>query len=97
MKLGTNDDIYFSVIPEELNKTVSQLKGNLTSVNYPSNYLNNMDYIAEIIGPPTSRVVLIFYHFDIEWQDDCLYDYVLLQNDITEEGLRICGEFRGQR
>ncbi|GFT85027.1 protocadherin Fat 1 [Nephila pilipes] len=85
------------IIPEELNKTVSQLKGNLTSVNYPSNYLNNLDYIAEIIGPPTSRVVMIFDYFDVEWQENCLYDYVLLQNDIKEEGLRICGEFLGPR
>ncbi|GBL83707.1 Protocadherin Fat 1 [Araneus ventricosus] len=85
------------VVPEELNKTVSQLQGNLTSVNYPSNYLNNLDYIAEIIGPPNSRVVLTLYHFDLEWQEDCLYDYVLLQNDLKDEGLRICGEHLSQR
>ncbi|KAF8785461.1 Protocadherin Fat 1 like protein [Argiope bruennichi] len=85
------------VIPEELNKTVTQLQGNLTSVNYPSNYLDNLDYIVEIIGPPNSRVVLTFHHFDLEWQEDCLYDYVLLQNDLKDEGVRICGEYLGQR
>ncbi|GIX95256.1 hypothetical protein CDAR_256572 [Caerostris darwini] len=85
------------VIPDELNKTVSQLSGNLTSVNYPSNYLNNLDYIVEIIGPPNSRVVLVFHHFELEWQEDCLYDYLLLQNDLKKEGLRLCGEQLSQK
>lgn len=80
-----------------MNKTVSQMKGNLTSVNYPSNYLNDLDYIAEIIGPPNSRVVVTFHHFDLEWQEDCLYDFVLLRNDLTDEGVKFCGEHNSER
>lgn len=73
------------------------MKGNLTSVNYPSNYLNDLDYIAEIIGPPNSRVVVTFHHFDLEWQEDCLYDFVLLRNDLTDEGVKFCGEHNTER
>ncbi|XP_071043759.1 uncharacterized protein [Parasteatoda tepidariorum] len=80
------------VLPDGLNKSVSETRGNLTSVNYPSNYLNNLNYIVEIIGPPNSRVVLTFHHFDLEWQEDCLYDYLILKTDLNEEGNRVCGE-----
>ncbi|XP_054708551.1 uncharacterized protein LOC129218337 [Uloborus diversus] len=80
------------VVPEELNKTVSQMNGNLTSLNYPSNYLNDLDYIVEIIGPPNSRIVLTFHHIDLEWQEDCLYDYILLQTDLKDSGVKLCGE-----
>ncbi|KAG8190984.1 hypothetical protein JTE90_010843 [Oedothorax gibbosus] len=85
------------VLPQELNRTVSELSGNITSVNYPSPYLNDLDYRVSIVGPPNSRVVVSFQHFDLEWQEECLYDYVMLQSSPDQEGLKMCGQQLVQR
>lgn len=41
----------------------------------------NSDYWVNIVGPKRSRIVIHFTKIDIEEQNDCLYDYVRVQDD----------------
>ncbi|XP_067130878.1 uncharacterized protein [Centruroides vittatus] len=80
------------VLPENLNQTLTALSGTLTSFNYPSNYVNDLHYVVTIKGPEQSRIWFRFQHVDIEWQEQCLYDYVALQNSPNGPETRVCGQ-----
>lgn len=39
-------------------------------------YDNDIDYWVHIVGPSSTRLVFIFQAVDLEYQKDCLYDFV---------------------
>lgn len=55
----------------------------------------NTDYWVRITGPERTRIIVQFQKIDLEHQDECLYDYVSVQNagheteKFTEPGLNI--------
>lgn len=45
-------------------------------------YDNNIDYWVHVVGPEDSRLVFIFDTVDLEYQKDCLYDFVEVIGDL---------------
>lgn len=62
------------------NKTISGIEGRITSPDYPSPYFSNINYWIKIIAPEKSRIIVQFQKIDIEYQAECLYDYVSIQD-----------------
>lgn len=71
----------FQLLGTEMNfnKTLNGTDGNLTTPNYPGTYYNNLDFSVRIVGPERTRLQIEFRKLDIEFQLDCLYDYVELR------------------
>ncbi|XP_077026035.1 complement C1r subcomponent isoform X2 [Tamandua tetradactyla] len=68
-----------------------KLFGEVTSPLYPKPYPNNFEKTAVIIVPKGYRVKLVFWQFDLEPSDGCLYDYVKISADKKNLG-RFCGQ-----
>lgn len=66
------------------NKTIAAAEGRLTSPGYPNTYPLNIDYWIRIIGPTHSRLLLQFQTIDLEHQEECLYDYVSVQESRSQ-------------
>ncbi|KAK8778285.1 hypothetical protein V5799_020373 [Amblyomma americanum] len=80
-------------LPRDLNSTRTEPSGTLTSLHHPAHYLNDLHYSVSIVGPPGSRVLLSFSRLDLEWQADCLYDYIEIQSPHGQaDPVRICGQ-----
>ncbi|XP_023224108.1 uncharacterized protein LOC111625244 [Centruroides sculpturatus] len=79
------------VLPDNLNTTLKNNSGRLTSVNYPAHYTSNMHYVIKIESNPASRIVINLDHLEVEWQEDCLYDYLEITERLAERGKRFCG------
>ncbi|XP_049525516.1 uncharacterized protein LOC119461779 [Dermacentor silvarum] len=80
-------------LPQDLNSTRTEPSGTLTSLHHPSHYLNDLHYSVSIVGPPGSRVLLSFSRLDLEWQADCLYDYIEIESPHSQvDPVRICGQ-----
>lgn len=62
------------------NQTITGIEGRLTSPNYPNHYAPNINYWVRIIAPEKSRIVVQFQKLDMEQQQECLYDYVSIQD-----------------
>lgn len=62
------------------NMTITETEGQLRSPNYPNQYASNINYWVKIIAPKRSRIIVQFQQMDIEDQDECLYDYVSIQD-----------------
>lgn len=62
------------------NQTVVGSEGRLTSPGFPSAYPPNVDYSVKISGPERSRLIVQFQRLDLEFQDECLYDYVSVRD-----------------
>jgi hypothetical protein len=62
------------------NQTITGMEGRLTSPDYPNQYASNIDYWIRIVAPEKSRIVMQFQRIDMEEQDECLYDYVSVQD-----------------
>lgn len=62
------------------NLTITEIEGRLTSPDYPNQYASNINYWVKIIAPKRSRVIIQFQKLDIEHQQECLYDYVSVQD-----------------
>jgi hypothetical protein len=81
------------------NQTITGIEGRLTSPDYPNPYASNIDYWIKLIAPERSRIIVQFQKLDIEQQDECLYDYVSVQdsdlrfvfNPIASEGYQAKG------
>ncbi|XP_033106655.1 uncharacterized protein LOC117108667 [Anneissia japonica] len=66
--------------------------GVIMSEQYPSNYANYQDCLILISGQVGSTIVLTFEHFDVELQEDCLYDYLEIRSqNIDKDGAKYCG------
>lgn len=57
---------------------------------YPSQYASNINFWIKITSPEKSRIIVQFQKFDIEEQNECLYDYVSVQDEnfLLESTLR---------
>lgn len=62
------------------NQTITGIEGRLTSPNYPNQYAPNINYWIKIIAPEKSRIVMQFQKIDLELQQECLYDYVSVED-----------------
>lgn len=62
------------------NQTITGMEGRLISPDYPNQYASNIDYWIRIVAPEKSRIVVQFQKIDIEEQEECLYDYVSIQD-----------------
>lgn len=69
-RLGLFIIFFFSLL------LVILFSGILSSPNYPGMYDNDIDYWVHIVGPSSTRLVFIFQAVDLEYQKDCLYDFV---------------------
>nr|XP_029711963.1 uncharacterized protein LOC109407380 isoform X3 [Aedes albopictus] len=59
------------------NQTISGTEGRLDS---PSPYPAHTDYWVRLVAPEGTRIIIQFQKLDIEFQEECLYDYVSIQN-----------------
>ena len=50
--------------------------GTIVSPNYPNPYGNDEEQYYQIIAPMLTEIVLIFISFDVEYEEDCDYDYL---------------------
>lgn len=62
------------------NQTVVGSEGRLTSPGFPNAYPPNVDYSVKISGPERSRLIVQFQRLDLEYQDECMYDYVSVRD-----------------
>lgn len=65
---------------------VSQkLFGEVTSPLYPKPYPSNFEKTTVITVPTGFRVKLIFWQFDLEPSEGCLYDYVKVGDQVGRQ------------
>uniref|UniRef100_A0A182KC98 C-type lectin domain-containing protein n=1 Tax=Anopheles christyi TaxID=43041 RepID=A0A182KC98_9DIPT len=62
------------------NQTLSGTEGHLLSPGYPNPYPAQTDFWIRIVAPEHRRIIIQFQKLDLEHQDECLYDYISLQN-----------------
>lgn len=62
------------------NRTIDAREGRLTSPGYPNTYPPDTDYWIRVRGPPNTRLIVQFQSIDLEPQEECLYDYVSVQD-----------------
>ncbi|XP_063827943.1 cubilin-like [Ostrinia nubilalis] len=73
------------------NRTVEGTSGELSSPNHPSHYDNDLDYWVHVGGPPDTRLVFVFRKIELEYQKDCLYDFIELRDPLSQKSSRYCG------
>lgn len=57
----------------------------MLDLGYPNTYPLNIDYWIKIYGPPNTRIIIQFQIIDLEQQDECLYDYVSIEDAPPDE------------
>ncbi|XP_075158958.1 uncharacterized protein LOC142232130 [Haematobia irritans] len=62
------------------NFTVTGSEGRLISPAYPNTYPLNINYWIHIKAPERTRIIVQFQKIDLEPQDECLYDFVSIQD-----------------
>ncbi|KAJ6638368.1 Galactose-specific lectin nattectin, partial [Pseudolycoriella hygida] len=67
------------------NKTISGTEGRMTSPGYPNTYPLNIDYWIKIYSPQNTRIIIQFQTIDLEQQDECLYDYISIEDAPPEQ------------
>ncbi|XP_077999583.1 tolloid-like protein 1 [Glandiceps talaboti] len=73
---------------------IKDVKGEITSPNWPSNYPKRKMCTWHIIGAPGHRVSLKFDEFDLEQHQECTYDHVIVYDgSSTDDPIlgRYCG------
>ena len=71
---------------------IKESQGQLSSPNYPGNYPNDLDCTWTILSNETSdRVKITVQHFSVEYDPNCLYDYVEVYDDSRFFG-KYCGQ-----
>ena len=78
---------FFSAIKLEIQGD----QGHLQTPNYPASYPLNFTNLWILRGPKGTRLQLNFTDFNVESNKKCLYDYVLIGNDMDEWTSRYCG------
>ncbi|KAH9644611.1 hypothetical protein HF086_001992, partial [Spodoptera exigua] len=73
------------------NRTVEGTSGVLMSPNHPGMYDNDLDFWVHVVGPEDTRLVFVFQRIDLEYQKDCLYDFVELRDPWNMKSSRYCG------
>ena len=59
-------------------------RGIFESPFYPTAYPHNTHVcLGRIQGPPNSTIQLRFYGMDIEYAEDCVYDYIMVSSNLS--------------
>uniref|UniRef100_A0A670I608 CUB domain containing protein 2 n=1 Tax=Podarcis muralis TaxID=64176 RepID=A0A670I608_PODMU len=69
--------------------------GNVSSPNFPGLYPYDTDCMWLIVVTEGSSVLLTFHHFDLEYHDNCEFDYLMIYNGISEDQGNLLGKFCG--
>lgn len=92
--------LFFNIVPGSPLQVSSKCElilqgknGTFQSPNYPSNYPKNVDCAWKITAPGNvEKIVITFLKFNIEWDNNCIYDYVqILDHKNGSVGKKICG------
>lgn len=79
----------------ERNSSIESHEGEFKSPNFPVAYGEDNHFRLHIKAPNSSsnseRLVVRFKQIDIEFQENCLYDYIGLQSRENGPMQRICG------
>ncbi|KAG8147800.1 hypothetical protein E2320_022922, partial [Naja naja] len=59
--------------------------GNISSPNFPGLYPYDTDCTWLIVVTEGSSVLLTFQHFDLEYHDNCKFDYIKIFNGVSED------------
>ncbi|XP_073829879.1 uncharacterized protein isoform X3 [Musca autumnalis] len=62
------------------NFTITGTEGRLVSPGYPNIYPLNINYWVHIKAPERMRIIVQFQKIDLESQDECLYDFISIQD-----------------
>ena len=77
------------------NTSIESREGEVKSPNFPAPYGEGNHFRLHIKAPNSTsdseRVVVHFKHIDIEFQENCLYDYLGLQSRESGPMQKICG------
>ncbi|XP_026521487.1 CUB domain-containing protein 2 [Notechis scutatus] len=69
--------------------------GNISSPNFPGLYPYDIDCTWLIVATEGSSVLLTFQHFDLEYHDNCEFDYIKIFNGVSEDQGNLLGKFCG--
>eukprot|EP00794_Sanderia_malayensis_P017800 gene17800-19576_t len=75
--------------PPSCNKNLTASSGVVTSPGYPAQYPNDADCNTKITVPIGKVIQLTFNEFDVEEEDDCSYDYLMIVDGSDRK--RLCG------
>ncbi|CAL1294950.1 unnamed protein product [Larinioides sclopetarius] len=73
---------------------LEQAEGTIQSPNYPDEYRANKECIWKITVAPGSQVALTFQAFEVEFHDNCGYDFVEIRDGLDLHSTflaRLCG------
>lgn len=77
------------------NSSIESREGGVKSPNYPGLYPHDLHFRLHIKAPNTSaasqRLVVRFKRVEVEFQENCLYDYIGLQSSLDDPMYKICG------
>merc|ERR1740128_338628 len=77
------------------NSSIESREGEVKSPNFPAAYSQDLHFQLHIKASNTSsateRLVIRFKHVDVEFQENCLYDYLGLQSSQNGPMHRVCG------
>lgn len=68
-----------------IRKTSFNLRFFLCFADFPNLYPANVNYWIKLISPEKTRIVIQFSKIDLEEQNDCLYDFVSIEDDESYE------------
>ncbi|XP_073460542.1 ovochymase-2-like [Aquarana catesbeiana] len=91
---------YLAVEPEEYSDSycgsvaVISEEGEIQTINHPETYSSNLDCHWIINCPASLRIKVTFIVFEVEQSKGCVFDYVLIYNDVdkTDVAGRFCGK-----
>ncbi|XP_020655322.3 CUB domain-containing protein 2 [Pogona vitticeps] len=75
---------------------LSASHGNVSSPNFPGLYPYDIDCTWLIVVTEGSSVLLTFHHFDLEYHDNCEFDYIKIYNGVSEDQGNLLGKFCGK-
>ena len=79
------------------NSSIESREGEVKSPNYPAPYSEGNHFRLHIKVPNASsnseRIIVRFQKIDIEFQEECLYDYIGLQSTESGPMHKICGHY----
>ncbi|XP_013396739.1 cubilin [Lingula anatina] len=76
-------------------QSITEFQGNLTSPKFPEYYDNDSNFIWNFITPSGFRILFTILVINLEYQQDCLYDFLGFQSKCDLTLKRYCG--RGKR
>lgn len=69
--------------------------GKIATPNYPTRYPNDVHITTVISTDPGTRIAVYVKELSIEFQFDCLYDYLSFKNSNNEsDTIKLCGHKR---